>query len=218
MVDRLARAWFAKTTIPDLTSTKGESLCPSTSNENIIVLLRPPSHSSHHGRPQQANVGNGSRPCAVCQYDEPLYRRVSEMRRKLTIDADMYVKRHEFFRWNRKTAGLTVLYMAVIPGALYWVARSTEVSSIPYAPFSKREWRSGQRGTQYRGLNESAMAKFLGCRRGEEERDCWTYLRLADGRKTDKLARANTSSEGNEGEIPSTSSKVVANVVRDVMR
>ncbi|KAF2148347.1 hypothetical protein K461DRAFT_282799, partial [Myriangium duriaei CBS 260.36] len=38
----------------------------------------------------------------------------------------MYVKRHEYFRWNRKTAGLTVLYMAIIPGALYGLAKATE--------------------------------------------------------------------------------------------
>lgn len=44
----------------------------------------------------------------------------------------MYVKRHEYFRWNRKTAGLTVLYMAVIPGALYALAKATEVSHILY--------------------------------------------------------------------------------------
>ncbi|TKX19622.1 hypothetical protein C1H76_8194 [Elsinoe australis] len=51
--------------------------------------------------------------------------------------ANMYVKRHEYFRWNRKTAGLTLLYMAVIPGALYWVARSTE---------GKYEFRGKRRG------------------------------------------------------------------------
>ncbi|PNS15182.1 hypothetical protein CAC42_8183 [Sphaceloma murrayae] len=45
--------------------------------------------------------------------------------------AEMYVQRHQYFRWTRKTALLTVLYMGVIPGALYYVARSTEVSHHP---------------------------------------------------------------------------------------
>ncbi|KAG8630214.1 hypothetical protein KVT40_001833 [Elsinoe batatas] len=40
--------------------------------------------------------------------------------------ANMYVKRHEYFRWTRKTALLTVLYMGVIPASLYYVAKSTE--------------------------------------------------------------------------------------------
>lgn len=49
----------------------------------------------------------------------------------LTKTTDMYVKRHEYFRWNRKTAGLTFLYMAFIPGCLYALAKSTEVSLCP---------------------------------------------------------------------------------------
>lgn len=54
-------------------------------------------------------------------------------RAKLTIIfssfsvTDLYVKRHEYFRWTPRTAYLSLLYVVAIPGSLYWLSTRTEV-------------------------------------------------------------------------------------------
>ncbi|GAB7341743.1 hypothetical protein MBLNU457_g0077t1 [Dothideomycetes sp. NU457] len=51
--------------------------------------------------------------------------------------ANMYVKRHEYFRWTRRTAFLSLTYVFAIPGALWYISRSTE---------GKYEMRGKRRG------------------------------------------------------------------------
>ncbi|RMY02932.1 hypothetical protein D0868_07724 [Hortaea werneckii] len=48
------------------------------------------------------------------------YARLS--RRNTDGRADMYVKRHEYFRWTPRTAWLSVAYVLAIPGALMYTA------------------------------------------------------------------------------------------------
>ncbi|RMX71817.1 hypothetical protein D0869_15248 [Hortaea werneckii] len=43
-------------------------------------------------------------------------------RRNTDGRADMYVKRHEYFRWTPRTAWLSVAYVLAIPGALMYTA------------------------------------------------------------------------------------------------
>ncbi|GAB7366485.1 hypothetical protein MBLNU230_g8278t1 [Neophaeotheca triangularis] len=40
--------------------------------------------------------------------------------------ANMYVKRHEYFRWTPRTAWITVAYVIAAPGALLYAAFGTE--------------------------------------------------------------------------------------------
>jgi len=42
--------------------------------------------------------------------------------------ADMYVKRHEFFRWTPRTAWLTVTYVLAVPAAFLYMGWHTDVS------------------------------------------------------------------------------------------
>jgi hypothetical protein len=41
---------------------------------------------------------------------------------------DMYVKRHEFFRWTPRTAWLSFAYVIAVPSAFLYMAFQTEVS------------------------------------------------------------------------------------------
>ena len=41
---------------------------------------------------------------------------------------DMYVKRHEFFRWTPRTAWLTVTYVLAVPAAFLYMGWHTDVS------------------------------------------------------------------------------------------
>ncbi|KAK0312634.1 hypothetical protein LTR01_002293 [Friedmanniomyces endolithicus] len=40
--------------------------------------------------------------------------------------ADMYVKRHEFFRWTPRTAWLTVTYVLAVPAAFLYMGWHTD--------------------------------------------------------------------------------------------
>lgn len=40
----------------------------------------------------------------------------------------MFVKRHEYFRWTRRTAWLTFVYVAAVPSVFYYMAHTTDVS------------------------------------------------------------------------------------------
>lgn len=72
----LARAWFAKNIDCGPHNDDWSLSLHFFINWKDSSLLRPHIHSSHHGRPQQANAGDGPRPRAVCQYDELPYRPV----------------------------------------------------------------------------------------------------------------------------------------------
>ena len=53
----------------------------------------------------------------------------------LSTHTDMYVKRHEFFRWTPKTAWLTVTYVVAVPAAFVYMAFATEVGYSPHLNF-----------------------------------------------------------------------------------
>ena len=46
----------------------------------------------------------------------------------LTQPLDMYVKRHEYFRWTPRTTWITLVYVAIVPSAFLYLAYRTEVS------------------------------------------------------------------------------------------
>jgi len=43
--------------------------------------------------------------------------------------ANMYVKRHEYFRWTPRTAWLTLVYVVIVPSGFLYMANATEVSA-----------------------------------------------------------------------------------------
>jgi hypothetical protein len=45
------------------------------------------------------------------------------------MSLDMYVKRHEYFRWTRRTAFLSFTYVIAVPSAFLYMAFKTEVST-----------------------------------------------------------------------------------------
>ena len=45
---------------------------------------------------------------------------------------DMYVKRHEFFRWTPRTAWLSFAYVIAVPSAFLYMAFKTEVSLLHF--------------------------------------------------------------------------------------
>lgn len=40
----------------------------------------------------------------------------------------MYINRHKYFRWNRKTATIGFMYMVAIPSVVGYIGYKTEVS------------------------------------------------------------------------------------------
>lgn len=48
----------------------------------------------------------------------------------IMISLDMYVKRHEYFRWTPRTAGLTIFYVIAVPAAFLYMGFATEVSCL----------------------------------------------------------------------------------------
>jgi len=46
------------------------------------------------------------------------------------MSLDMYVKRHEYFRWTKRTAFLSFAYVIAVPSAFLYMAFKTEVSAI----------------------------------------------------------------------------------------
>lgn len=46
------------------------------------------------------------------------------------MSPDMYVKRHEYFRWTRRTAFLSFTYVIAVPSAFLYMAFKTEVSTF----------------------------------------------------------------------------------------
>ena len=44
------------------------------------------------------------------------------------MSLDMYVKRHEYFRWTKRTAFLSFAYVIAVPSAFLYMAFQTEVS------------------------------------------------------------------------------------------
>lgn len=44
--------------------------------------------------------------------------------------SDMYVKRHEYFRWTPKTAWVTFAYVVAVPAAFIYMGWTTDVSSL----------------------------------------------------------------------------------------
>jgi hypothetical protein len=56
------------------------------------------------------------------------------------MSPDMYVKRHEFFRWTPRTAWLSFVYVIAVPSAFLYMANKTEVSLLaPPVPMSSLE-------------------------------------------------------------------------------
>jgi hypothetical protein len=49
------------------------------------------------------------------------------------MSIDMYVKRHEYFRWTRRTAFLSFAYVIAVPSAFLYMAFKTEVSAFAQA-------------------------------------------------------------------------------------
>ena len=47
----------------------------------------------------------------------------------------MSVKRYEYFRWTRRTAWLSFVYIAAIPGLAFWYGNKVEVSRIYRSTF-----------------------------------------------------------------------------------
>lgn len=41
---------------------------------------------------------------------------------------DMFVKRHEYFKWTPRTAWLSIAYVIAVPSAFLYMAFKTEVS------------------------------------------------------------------------------------------
>jgi Sec-independent protein secretion pathway component TatC len=56
--------------------------------------------------------------------------------------ANMYVNRHKFFRWTRRTAGLSFAYAIVFPAFVGYWAYTTDVSSNPVL---LRPWAGAER-------------------------------------------------------------------------
>lgn len=48
--------------------------------------------------------------------------------KELTKHPDMIVNRHKYFRWTRRTAFLTTMYVVVVPATLGYFGYITEVS------------------------------------------------------------------------------------------
>jgi hypothetical protein len=46
------------------------------------------------------------------------------------MSLDMYVKRHEYFRWTKRTAFLSFAYAIAVPSAFLYMAFKTEVSKL----------------------------------------------------------------------------------------
>lgn len=44
--------------------------------------------------------------------------------------ANMYVKRHEFFRWTPRTAWITFAYVIAVPSAFLYLGFATDVSVL----------------------------------------------------------------------------------------
>lgn len=51
-------------------------------------------------------------------------------RRLIRCSPDMYVKRHEYFRWTKRTAGISFAYVIAVPAAFLYMAYQTEVCEI----------------------------------------------------------------------------------------
>lgn len=47
---------------------------------------------------------------------------------KLICDADLYVKRHEYFRWTPKTARIAFLYVIAVPSVVGYLFYKMDVS------------------------------------------------------------------------------------------
>lgn len=58
------------------------------------------------------------------------------------MSPDMYVKRHEFFRWTPRTAWLSFAYVIAVPSAFLYMAFKTEVSTMD--PARQRRRRSSR--------------------------------------------------------------------------
>ncbi|TPX14327.1 uncharacterized protein E0L32_005523 [Thyridium curvatum] len=39
---------------------------------------------------------------------------------------NMTTNRHKYFRWTGRTAGITFVYVAVVPSIFYWITVSTQ--------------------------------------------------------------------------------------------
>jgi hypothetical protein len=59
------------------------------------------------------------------------------------MSLDMYVKRHEYFRWTRRTAFLSFAYVIAVPSAFLYMAFKTEVST--FASWTRTAVSSGDR-------------------------------------------------------------------------
>ena len=66
------------------------------------------------------------------------------------MSLDMYVKRHEYFRWTRRTAFLSFAYVIAVPSAFLYMAFKTEVSTLLHEPQqllpAETRWRMGTKG------------------------------------------------------------------------
>ena len=66
--------------------------------------------------------------------------------KELTKHPDMIVNRHKYFRWTRRTAFLTTMYVVVVPATLGYFGYITEVSCKKRGEVAKLMWDTGQVG------------------------------------------------------------------------
>ena len=68
------------------------------------------------------------------------------------MSLDMYVKRHEYFRWTRRTAFLSFAYVIAVPSAFLYMAFKTEVSTLLHEPQQLPQQRQMEDGHEGRHL------------------------------------------------------------------
>lgn len=63
-----------------------------------------------------------------------IWERADRQGAVLTSAADMYVKRHEYFRWTPRTAWLSFVYIVAVPAGFLYMGYKTEVSDYSQHP------------------------------------------------------------------------------------
>ena len=69
----------------------------------------------------------GPGPRQIRQYDHRLCNLPTLREPLLTIAVDMYVHRHEYFRWTPKTAWATIKYVVIIPSIVGYIGYRYDV-------------------------------------------------------------------------------------------
>lgn len=86
----------------------------------------------------------------------------------------MNSKRHLYFRWTPRTAGISLMYIVVVPGILGYIAYKSDVSGLPLGSMllgCLEEWVlmwnralsiSRRRGRVIRSLSDRGMRRTEG--------------------------------------------------------